>query len=235
MNDDPAQVEARRAQTDPWVMYLVVRSDLERTPDEVLAAAAEATVRCTDTLSAAEAHREAFAEWSRRSFRKVSVRAKGKHWDRLVRDYAGASGSARGEPLVMALVPRKRSENDSFLRGLQVYNPEVSAVIGTSDEDALAPHTMCFALNPAVPMSLGKSVAQVGHAVLMCAWSAHARSHPDVISRWRNAGYPCAILPSTVERWDRFGAMGGCVTVRDAGLTEVAAGSETVRAVLWIE
>ncbi|MBL8682270.1 MAG: hypothetical protein JNK05_24090 [Myxococcales bacterium] len=231
MNDDSAQVEARRAQTDPWVMYLVVRSDLERTPDEVLVAAAEATVRCTDALGDVDAHREAFAEWSRRSFRKVSVRAKGKHWERLVRDYAGSVGSARGEPLVMALVPRRRSENDSFLRGLQVYNPEVVAPIGASHEDAIVPHAMCFVLNPSVPMSLGKSVAQVGHAVLMCAWSAFARGHPEPFSRWRDTGYPSAILPSSAERWARFAATDGCVTVRDAGLTEVVAGSETVRAI----
>jgi peptidyl-tRNA hydrolase len=232
MHDDPAHVEARKAQTDPWVMYLVVRSDLERTPDEVLVAAAEAAVRCTDTLGESEQHREAFGEWSQRSFRKVSVRAKGKHWERLLREYPGAPGHARGEPLVMALVPRRRSENDAFLRGLQVYNPAIAAPIGASREEELSPDVLCFVLNPSVPMSLGKSVAQVGHAVLMCAWSDSARADPEPFVRWRAREYPCAILESTAERWQRFGASPRCATVRDAGLTEVVAGSETVRAML---
>ncbi|MFO0557825.1 MAG: aminoacyl-tRNA hydrolase [Polyangiales bacterium] len=233
--------EQRAAQLDPWVMYLVVRSDLDRTPAEVLLAAAEATARVVDELSDTDAHRAAFSEWSARSFRKVSVRAKGKQWERLLREHcacspsAAALGFAREEPLVCALVPRKRSANDAFLRGLQVYNPtDLGPVEPTLtheikiDDDAR--DAMVFALNPAVAMSLGKSVAQVGHAVLMCATSAFARERPALVERWAERGYPCEILPREPAVWQRAKSAPGSITVRDAGLTEVTPGSETVRA-----
>lgn len=226
--DDPAMVEQRAAQRDPWVMYLVVRSDLERSSREVLLAAAEATVRCWDTLAGAEPHREAFSAWSARSFRKVSVRAKGKHWDRLLREYAGACGIARGEPLVCALVPRLRSENDAFLRGLQVYNPADARPFEPTPRDQMDPCAMLFACNPAVPMSLGKSVAQVGHAVLMCAMSAFAQRNSRLFHEWRERGHPSALLPFDAQSWALVRGAEGSVTVRDAGLTEVIPGSETV-------
>jgi peptidyl-tRNA hydrolase len=226
--DDPAQIELRRAQRDPWVMYLVVRSDLERTSTEVLLAAAEATMRCADELASLDAHRDAFAQWSAQSFRKVSVRAKGRHWEKLVREYPGACGSARGEPLVRALVPRKRSENDAFLRGLQVYNPADASPVAGVDPSMIARSSMCFALHPRVSMTLGKSVAQVGHAVLLCAWSAFARANPARIDRWRAAGYPCAIAARDERSWRALRSIEGSIVVRDAGLTEVEPGSETV-------
>jgi peptidyl-tRNA hydrolase len=212
-------------------MYLVVRSDLSRTPAEVLLAAAEATMRAVVSLADTDAHRAAFSEWSARSFRKVSVRAKGKHWERLLREYPGACGSARGEPLVCALVPRKRSDNDAFLRGLQVYNPGDPGPVEPTALDAIAPHAMLFACNHSVPMSVGKTVAQVGHAVLICATSAHARANPAVFSPWMDQGFPCALLARDEQTWRDAKAAIGSVTVRDAGLTEVVPGSETVCAV----
>jgi peptidyl-tRNA hydrolase len=230
-HEDPILTEARRAQTDPWVMYLVVRSDLERTPAQVLVAAARATVRCADELAGSDAHREAFAAWSARSFRKVSVRAKAKQWERLLREYPGACDEGAGEGFVRALVPRRRSENDGFLRALQVYT---RADPWPADADAIgepAEHAMAFVANPAVPMSLGKAVAQIGHAVLMSAWSPYARSTASASTayeRWRIAGYPVSILASRPERWREARAQEGSVVVRDAGITEVVPGSETV-------
>lgn len=231
--------EQRAAQLDPWVMYLVVRSDLDRTPAEVLLAAAEACVRVVHERAATDAHRAAFSEWSARSFRKVSVRAKGKHWDKLLREYApreGAIATARAEPVVCALVPRKRSTNDAFLKGLQVYNPSDAGPVEPTyaheiKPPADAPAPMLFALNPAVPMSLGKAVAQVGHAVLMCATSAFAQQNTELFQRWIDAGYPCALLPRAPLVWERARSLRGSMTVRDAGLTEVAPGSETVCAI----
>lgn len=229
--DDPALVEQRAAQRDPWVMYLVVRSDLPCASSEVLLAAAEATVRCADTLALTPEHREAFAAWGERSFRKVSVRAKGKHWERLLREYPGACGLSRGEPLVCALVPRLRSANDAFLRGLQVYNPVDARPFEPTPLEAIDPRAMLFACNPSVPMSLGKSVAQVGHAVLICATSAFALQNPSVFEGWRDAGYPSAMLPFDAPTWAVAKRARGSITVRDAGLTEVIPGSETVCAV----
>src|SRR6185369_12739252 len=87
---------------------------------------------------------------------------------------------------------------------------------------------MTFAINPAAAMSVGKQVAQVAHAVLMCAWSPLADDprYRDAFAAWRARGYPGRIAPASA--WARARASADGVVVRDAGLTEVAPGTETV-------
>jgi peptidyl-tRNA hydrolase len=89
---------------------------------------------------------------------------------------------------------------------------------------------MLFALNPSAPMSAGKAIAQVSHAVLMCARSAWASDprYAAAFAAWRQAGYPCRIAPP--KAWAALHAGADGVVVRDAGLTEVAPGTETVLA-----
>lgn len=36
-HDDPAAVEARKNQEDPWVLYLIVRESLNMTPGKLVA------------------------------------------------------------------------------------------------------------------------------------------------------------------------------------------------------
>ncbi len=66
-----------------------------------------------------------------------------------------------------------------------------------------------YALNPEVEMSSGKTLAQIAHAAVMAA----------------DLGYDVSAARVVVTR-----DLGGCVAeVRDAGLTEVAPGTITVR------
>jgi hypothetical protein len=64
----------------------------------------------------------------------------------------------------------------------------------------------------------------------MCAWSPLAEDtrYRDGFAAWRAAGYPGRITAAT--EWDRARATADGVVVRDAGLTEVDAGTETVLA-----
>lgn len=224
--DAPEQVQQRAAQQDPWVMYLVVRQEARVSLDELLLAGAQATMVCADELGASPVWEGAFKAWAERSFRKVTLRAKEKEWVKL-KEFEGGIG---GGDVVKALPPRLRSECGSFLKSLQVYNPGPGALAegppgATPGGD---PRAMGFVINPATSMSVGKQVAQVAHAVLMCAWSAWAvdERYAAGFAAWRTAGYPGKMVAPS--RWAglREGADG--VVVCDAGLTEVDPGTETV-------
>jgi len=223
--DAPERMAARSAQDDPWVMYLIVRSDRVVAPTTVYTAAARATVDCVARHRDAEAWREGFAVWSARSFRKVTLRAKGSAWDRLAAYDHGAD--ATDDPMVRVLPPRQRSVCDALVRNLQVYNPD-RAALPPDGFEAPPPDAMRFAINPAAVMSVGKTAAQVSHAVLMCAWSS--RTSPEALERWARGGYACAFVAG--DGWEALRASDGAVVVRDAGLTEVTPGTETVAAVL---
>lgn len=223
--DEAIKVQQRAAQLDPWVMYLVVRSDEAVGLDELLLAGAQATMRCAEVYASTATWGESFRAWSERSFRKVTLRAKGSAWSKLD-GYDAGVGEVRGVAVVKALPPRLRSECGSLLKSLQVYNPTEPLAPGEPGE--VPPWAMRFVINPAARMSVGKQVAQVAHAVLMCAWSSWAADerYRGSFESWKEAGYPGEIVPSSA--WERLRAGGDGVVVRDAGLTEVDPGTETV-------
>jgi peptidyl-tRNA hydrolase len=70
----------------------------------------------------------------------------------------------------------------------------------------------------------GKAMAQAGHAALE---SAHAFG--PAAARWRQAGCPGEVRVAQPGDWDRIRAVAP-VVVSDAGLTQVAPGTETVAA-----
>jgi peptidyl-tRNA hydrolase len=227
--DAPEQVLQRSAQQDPWVMYLVVNQDAPVSLAELLLAATRAAMRCADELGEHPAWRESFRAWSERSFRKVTLRARGAAWGK-VQALEGGAGEARGVEVIRALPPRLRSECGALLKGLQVYNPEAASLPPEEPVEPAPDHAMRFVFNPAARMSVGKQVAQIAHAVLMCAGSAWASDprYEASFAAWRGGGYPGEILPSS--RWEALLRGADGVVVRDAGLTEVDPGTATVLA-----
>jgi peptidyl-tRNA hydrolase len=229
--DAPEQVLQRSAQQDPWVMYLIVNPEAPASLLELLLAATRATMRCSDTLGDHPAWRASFRAWSERSFRKVTLRARGAAWSK-VQALEGGAGEVRGIEVIRALPPRLRSECGPLLKGLQVYNPETASLPPDPAPPAelTSAHAMRFVFNPGATMSVGKQVAQIAHAVLMCAGSAWVE-HPAyqaAFAAWRVEDYPGAILPSS--RWEALLREADGVVVRDAGLTEVEPGTATVLA-----
>lgn len=222
--DHPDSVLQRAAQQDPWVMYLVVDQTSQANASELLIAATQATMRCADTFSREPAFAPSFEAWSERSFRKVTLRAKGSALAKVLALPHGA-GLVEGLPAVIALPPRLRSECGPVLRSLQVFSGD-GVPEGPPREQTRAP-AMRFVQNPAVTMTLGKQLAQIAHAVLMCAWSPLAEDprYRDAFAAWRAAGYPAVLLPG--DAFAELRAHGDGVVVRDAGLTEVTPGSET--------
>ena len=77
-----------------------------------------------------------------------------------------------------------------------------------------------------VAMTLGKACAQVGHAALV-----GRRLHDQtMVSRWKEDGYPVAVRLVGRYTFDRSRRDLIVAAVRDVGLTEVSAGTETVLA-----
>ena len=228
--DHPESVDARAAQDDPWVMYLVVRKEHPSSLEGLLVAAARATFDVTARFADDPRYRDAFAEWSSRSFRKVCLRANEKHWPQVAALDSGG-GSDAGEVVVRALPPQRKSERTKLLVALQAYVAEVAELPTRAAATAGDAPVMVFVLNGDVPMRVGKMAAQIGHAVLLGA-IAFGQREAEAFGRWEEAGMPCAVLRASGEGWAALQREEHCAIVRDAGLTEVAHGSETFLALV---
>jgi len=174
-------------------MYIVVRRGAFETIDEGGRLAGLAVVRALEEFGADPL-------WRQRPG-KVVLRARSpSQWARVLAEPHAAASDG-----VLALPPRRRSERGDALAKLQAMSTELEPPPPDSDAPLL------YALNPAIEMSSGKTLAQIAHAAVMAAELGHDVSRARVIR------------PDTFE-------LTGCVAeVRDAGLTEVAPGTITVR------
>lgn len=66
-------------------------------------------------------------------------------------------------------------------------------------------------------------MAQAGHAALMAVAELGG-----ALDGWRADGMPGRVHSADADEWERLKRAPGAVTVRDAGLTQVEAGTETV-------
>jgi peptidyl-tRNA hydrolase len=143
----------------------------------------------------------AIARWRPRPG-KVVLRARSpSQWAEVLQEPHAAASDG-----VIALPPRRRSERSEVLTKLQAMSTELEPPPRTADAPVL------YALNPEIAMSSGKTLAQIAHAAVMAADRGFDVEHAHVIA------------PA------RFDDLPRCVAeVRDAGLTEVAPGTITVR------
>lgn len=222
--DEPDSVAQRAAQDDPSVMYLVVRKEHRASAEELLAAAAQATFAAFDRYVGDPRFADAFAYWLSSSFRKVCLRANEKEWPRVCA-LDGGDGTASGEVVVRALPPRRRSEREKLLVQLQAYTVDTAELPSRAVALPDAAPVMVLVRNGDVAMRAGKLAAQVGHAVLL-----GAAAFADEVAAWRAGGCACAVRAASGDAWVALQRDESCAMVRDAGLTEVAQGSETVLA-----
>src|SRR3954465_8036583 len=174
-------------------MYIVVRRGAFATIDAGGRMAGLAAARVLDEFEVAP-------EWGARPG-KVVLRARSpSQWSRVLEEPHAVGGEG-----VIALPPRRRSERSETLMKIQAMSTELLA----PPEWAAGP--VLYALNPAVRMSSGKTLAQIAHAAVMAS-----RLGLDIAS-------------ARVIRPPDFDALDCVAEVRDAGLTEVAPGTVTVR------
>jgi peptidyl-tRNA hydrolase len=89
--------------------------------------------------------------------------------------------------------------------------------------DAPAAETPVLWMNPGLPITAGKAMAQAAHGAQLAWWKLSARAR----SEWRDSGFALAVRVAGAGRWEELLA-GGLPLVTDGGFTEVAPGSATV-------
>jgi peptidyl-tRNA hydrolase len=203
-------------------MYFVVRKDVPLAFDEGMALAGGATVLCADTFRSSSRWAPAFEEWSERP-RKVALRAGP---DELARLRAELDHVAVGEGRLVCLPPRRMSDRSELLAGLR---PFTDARDPSEPLPAPARPALRYVIRAGVMKTLGKGMAQAGHAALLAADTLGAR-YPEEFAAWRAAGRPGEVEVVDEETWARRKASPDTVAVTDAGLTQVAPGTETVLA-----
>jgi len=203
----------------PLVIWVPRAAPPART--DALEAAARAVLRFLSDPRVTEPGGEwaaAVRAWTDGRIRKVVRRARGAAWERAAAlpgiTVVHRSATIRVYPPVPA----------------DDWPPELARlqVSGTELEDPQPPgevpaQTPVLWLNPELPMTAGKAMAQAGHAAQL-AWQ---RLGPRLRSEWKQAGFELAVRTAAAGRWPELVAS-GLPVVRDGGFTEVAPGSCTV-------
>lgn len=225
----------RRSRPDPVdpgavlampVVLRVERADPPRRSAVLAAAAAAALAVCLDERCApgGEWHEPVLA-WTSSRIRKVSRRARGAHWA-AVQELPGVTVTVDGAQ-ARALLPGPVGASDPRVRRLQISGTELP-----DDEPGPAPADVpVLWVAAGLEMTVGKLAAQVGHATMLLAAELLATGRGADLAAWHAAGLPCAVRDAPPARWRELvgaAAAGRVVAVRDAGYTEVPAGSTTV-------
>ena len=236
---DPGQVLADREEAahDIRAMQLVLRMERSDPPSwhrALAAAATAAAALCVDPRSEPDGpwHR-AMCEYCRGHIRKVTRRARGAHWA-AAQELPGITVDLGGTR-VRALVPGRVTELDPRISRLQVGGTDVEpddpvpAVAGGP--------VLTVRLAAGADMTLGKAMAQAGHAGMIAAALLAGDDQP-ALRRWSAAGCPAVAGRADPVEWarlsaelrDEIGAWRGSrlLAVRDAGFTEVEPGTVTV-------
>ncbi len=170
-------------------MQLVLRMERADPPSwhrALAAAATGAAALCVDPRSEPGGEwYDAIRDYCRGHIRKVTRRARGAHWV-AAQELPGITIEIDGTQ-VRALLPGLVSELDPRISRLQVGGTDVAPdepPVVSPDEAGAALRVW---LAPTPVMTLGKAMAQAGHAG-MIAVALLAEANPDVLGEWTAAG-----------------------------------------------
>jgi peptidyl-tRNA hydrolase len=156
--------------------------------------------------------------WTDGRIRKVVRRARGAAWQRALALPGITLIQRTAQVRVYPPVP------------VDDWPPDLAKlqVAGTDLEDPEPPinppnDPPCLFLNPHLPMTTGKAMAQVGHAAQLGWWAAGTRTR----SEWKESDFDLIVRTASPAKWAELLAS-GLPVVRDGGFTEVAPGSCTV-------
>jgi peptidyl-tRNA hydrolase len=214
---------ASRDEGPQFALPLVIRVERATPParTDALEGAALAVLRFLSDPRVTEADGEwaaAARAWEDARIRKVVRRARGAAWERAsaLPGITVAHGSAE----IRVYPPVPVEEWPADLARLQVT--------GTDLDDPRAPEepaagTPVLWMNPELPMTAGKAMAQAGHGAQLAWWELPARTRRE----WQDQDFPLAVRVAGGEQWAELLAS-GLPVVTDGGFTEVAPGSATV-------
>ncbi|MEM7093925.1 MAG: peptidyl-tRNA hydrolase [Actinomycetota bacterium] len=215
-------------QESPWALQLAVRVE-KLTPPTTLAVC-RATVLATISLLDDERTRpggewhEAIASWSEVRIRKIVRRGRASAWERA-QDVPGVTVEHDGAE-VRAFVPSRMADAPRDVAKLQIQSTPLDEVDLLDELPTIEPGAMVVAVTPAVEMSWGKMAAQCAHAGQLLWWAAD----DDRRSDWTDADRPILVVPARESLWSQL-VEASEVQVRDAGFTEIPAGTNTT--VAW--
>ncbi|WP_374222652.1 peptidyl-tRNA hydrolase [Streptomyces spinoverrucosus] len=226
MNSEPPvdhhpETNARDA-APQFVLPLVVRIEKGAPPartDALETAARAVLVMLGDERSVGDGEwAQAVRDWQDARIRKVVRRARGAEWRRAEALPGITVTGKSAEVRVFPPVPLDGWPKE--LARLQVSGTDLDDPEPPVEADPGAP---VLWLNPQVEMSAGKAMAQAGHGAQLAWWELSEEER----AVWRDAGFPLAVRTAEPTRWRRL-TTSGLPLVRDAGFTEIPAGSCTV-------
>lgn len=156
--------------------------------------------------------------WEDARIRKVVRRARGAAWER-----AGALPGItvlHGSAQLRVFPPVPVDDWPADLARLQVSGTDLD---DPRTPGAPAAGTPVLWLNPGLPMTAGKAMAQAGHGAQLAWWELSPRAR----SAWLDRDLDLAVRAAGTGQWAELVAS-GLPVVTDGGFTEVAPGSATV-------
>jgi peptidyl-tRNA hydrolase len=218
-----AMQDASRDEGQQYALPLVIRVERAAPParTDALEGAARAVLRFLSDPRVAEPDGEwaaAAQAWEDARIRKVVRRARGAAWERACALPGITVAHRSAEVRVFPPVPVDDWPVD--LAKLQVA--------GTDFEDPEPPAAPAAGLpvlwlNPELPMTAGKAMAQAGHGAQLVWWQLG----PTTRSEWQDVDFDLAVRMAGKEQWAEL-LESGLPVVTDGGFTEVAPGSATV-------
>ncbi len=215
--------DAVRDEGPQYALPLVIRVERSAPParTDALEAAARGVLRFLSYPRVTEPGgewAEAARAWEDARIRKVVRRARGAAWERACALPGITVAHRSAEVRVYPPVPVDDWPAD--LARLQVS--------GTDFDDPVPPAAPAAGvpvlwLNPGLPVTAGKAMAQAGHGAQLIWW----RLDPGARAEWSDAGFALAVRVAGREQWAGLAAS-GLPVVTDGGFTEVAPGSATV-------
>ena len=193
---------------DPYAMYYVVRKDARLTWGQSMSIAGAAAVACRRRFRDDDRFRAAFDAWDERP-RKIALRASAEEMDEVKRELPCA---VEGDDL-LCLPPMRKSERPQLLVDMRPFTdaPRPKEAPPAPEGPALA-----YVIRPGVIKTMGKAMAQAGHA----ATAAYAELGLE--------SSPAVVRAADDDHWERLRAAPDVVVVADGGHTQVAPGTETV-------
>ncbi len=248
----PFQHEAvSRDELPQFVLPLVVRIERGTPPartDALQTAARAVLLLLADERAAGDGPwARAVRDWQDARIRKVVRRARGAEWRRAealpgitVTSEAAEAAEAAGRPVGEAGAPGEAGAApdvpgaaavrvfppvplDGWPRDLARLQVSGTDLADPAPPPPAPPGVPVLWLAPDLGMTAGKAMAQAGHGAQLAWWELP----DDDRAAWRAAGFPLAVRTPGPARWAELTAS-GLPVVRDAGYTEIAAGSCTV-------
>lgn len=207
-----------------YALPLVVRVERATPPkrtDALEGAARAVLFFLTDPRATDGEWTAAVRAWEDARIRKVVRRARGAAWQRALAlpGITITHGTAR----IRVFPPVPTDDWPADLARLQVSGTEFEDPGPPAEPGEPQAGTPVLWLNPTLPMTAGKAMAQAGHAAQFAWWGLE----PPDRSEWREHDFDLAVRTADAGRWaELLGS--GLPVVRDGGFTEVAPGSCTV-------